>query len=66
MVRFDSRAIAAADYDAETRQLSIWFRQGGGPYIYYGVPEHIFDGLCAATSKGVYYHTFIGPTYGRG
>jgi hypothetical protein len=59
MPEFISTAISRAEYDGATGTLSLWFVESGGPYSYYGVPEHIFAGLCAAFSKGRYFNENI-------
>ncbi len=64
MPYFNSTAIARAEYDARLRELTIWFRDGRHPYIYYGVPLNIYDGLVASVSKGTYFAKFIEPVYG--
>src|SRR5690606_23360480 len=49
MPYFNSTAISRAEYDSGT--LRIWFVESGGPYDFYNVPLHIFEGLCNAVSK---------------
>lgn len=56
-----STAIARAEYDDGT--LSIWFRESGGPYDYYGVPESIYRGLINASSAGAYFNSYIRDNY---
>lgn len=56
---FDSSAIHGADYNAETRRLFLQFASGDKIYEYPDVPEHIFEGLLSADSKGQYYNRFI-------
>lgn len=64
MPTFNSTAIRQAEYDANSRTLSIWFTQSGGPYHYYNVPQHIYDGLLRASSKGTYFNDHIRDQYG--
>jgi hypothetical protein len=65
MIYLDSTCLLAVAYDPGTRLLSLWFRRGGGPYTFYGVPGHIYRGLLAATdSHGRYYHARIKGRYG--
>lgn len=60
MIYLESRCILAVDYHPATRLLEIWFRNGGGPYHFYGVPGHHYRGLLNATdSHGRYYHAHI-------
>ncbi len=62
MVSLNSSAIVAADYDSDSRRLHIWF-PNNGPYTYYGVPEHVFEGLVNAASAGTYYSDHIRGRY---
>lgn len=65
MPTFASSAIHRAEYDFNTGTLRLWFVQTGGPYDYYRVPPHIYEGLCRAYSKGTYYNNHIRDQYGR-
>jgi hypothetical protein len=56
---FDSSAVHGADYDPETRTLFLQFASGEKTYEYPNVPEHIFEGLLTADSKGRYYASYI-------
>lgn len=58
-----SSAIRAVDYNATSGTLSIWFVESGGPYDYYGVPQHIYDGLLGARSAGGYFNDHIRDRY---
>ncbi|WP_429067739.1 KTSC domain-containing protein [Bosea sp. OAE752] len=60
---FNSSAISRAEYDPGSRVLKLWFAQSGGPYDYVSVPQHIFDGLCRAISKGAYFNEHIRDRY---
>jgi len=62
---FASTAIARAEYDPLTHRLQVWFRNGVGPYTYFGVPESVYLGLLNAPSKGRYFDIFIKDVYGR-
>jgi hypothetical protein len=62
MTRVSSSAINAVGYDQETQQMQIKFVQGR-TYIFYRVPQHIFDGLLYAGSKGTYYNRHIRDKY---
>ncbi len=66
MPYFNSSAIARAEYNPQTAVLKIWFVDSGGPYDYFDVPQHIYDGLCRAWSKGTYYNDHIRHQYGNG
>lgn len=63
MVRFDSRAMWQATYDADERVLRIWFIGDVKPYGYRDVPEEIFDALCEAESQGRYFADNIRDRY---
>ncbi|WP_370631609.1 KTSC domain-containing protein [Methylovirgula sp. HY1] len=45
------------------RTLSIWFRESGGPYYYYRVPESVYRNLLCASSAGIYFNTYIRDNY---
>ena len=64
MPYFRSTAIKRAEYDEDTRTLTLYFVETGGPYHYRNVPENIFDGLCKARSKGRYFNDHIRDKYG--
>jgi len=64
MPYLNSSAIDRVEYDPQTRELRIWFRPNGGPYSYYGVPQHIYDGLLRAPSAGSYFNDHIKDRYG--
>ena len=60
---FNSTAVRAALYNAATRTLTLWFTSGGQAYDFYNVPDHVFQGLLAAGSKGQYYNAYIRDVY---
>lgn len=62
MPNFNSSAINRAEYDPTTRRLTIWFKEGK-PYDFCNVPQHIYEGLCRASSHGDYYHQHIAGRY---
>lgn len=62
MPYFNSSAIKRAEYNPQTRRLTLWFSEGR-PYDYCNVPQHIWDGLCSATSKGRYFNRYIDEKY---
>ena len=62
MIPIQSSAIAAAGYDAETKQMKIRFMQGE-TYDFCEVPAHVFQGLLDARSKGSYYNRYIRDRY---
>jgi hypothetical protein len=62
MIRVSSSAISAVGYDASSRRMKITFVQGH-TYDFCGVPQHVFDGLACAVSKGGYYNDYIKDRY---
>lgn len=64
MPYFNSRAIAQAEYDDATLRLQIWFRQNGGPYTYFNVPQSVWIRFLQAPSKGKFFDLFIRDQYG--
>jgi hypothetical protein len=62
MIAVRSSNLRAVDYNPLTLTLTIQFR-GGRVYEYYNVPQNIFDGLLAASSKGKYHHRHIKERY---
>ena len=63
MPTFNSTAIRRAEYDPPSLVLELWFVESGGPYSYYGVPQHVYDGLLRASSKGTYFNDHIREQY---
>lgn len=57
----NSSAIAWVDYNPATGELYIQFTSGPTVYTYYNVPQHVYDGLLRAHSKGQYFHAHIEP-----
>lgn len=64
MPTLNSSAISRAEYDDQSQVLRIWFVNSGGPYDYYRVPRHVYDGLLRASSKGGYFAANIKDRYG--
>ena len=62
MISVSSRAISAVGYDPASRRMKIEFKQGK-TYDFCNVPEHIFNGLLSASSKGTYYNDYIRDRY---
>lgn len=63
MVYFNSTALHAADYNANRSILFLQFTSGAKIYEYPGVPQRIYDGLLAASSKGRFYNAYIRDQY---
>jgi hypothetical protein len=55
---FLSTNVLAFAYDPESFRLFLWF-QNGWRYYYDAVPMHVFVGLKAAPSKGIYLDQFV-------
>lgn len=62
MPQFNSSAVRRGEYDPQTMRMELWLA-GGGRYTYCRVPQHIWDGLCSATSKGKYFNAHIDGRY---
>jgi hypothetical protein len=57
-----SSNLRSVGYDHLQQILEIEFHNGG-IYQYFGVPEHIYSSLMAASSHGSYFHAFIRESY---
>jgi hypothetical protein len=62
MIPVRSTAIRAVGYDQATQRMKIAFVEGH-TYDFCRVPQHIFDGLLRAGSKGRYYDIHIRGRY---
>lgn len=62
MITVNSSAISAVGYEADTMQMRIRFKQGE-TYTFCRVPQNVFEGLLAASSKGTYYDRHIREKY---
>lgn len=62
MIPVNSSAMVAVGYDPQTRRMKITFMQGH-TYDFCGVPQHVFDALMQAGSKGTYYNSYIKDRY---
>nr|WP_255357231.1 KTSC domain-containing protein [Lysobacter sp. Root604] len=62
MIGVSSSAISAVGYDPSTMRLRIRFVEGHS-YDFYRVPQHVYDGLMRARSKGGYYNDHIRDRY---
>ena len=58
MIDVNSSNLRAVGYNPQTGTLTIQFRNNR-IYEYFNVPQHIFDGLLTAPSKGRYHHKYI-------
>lgn len=53
-----SSNVASVGYDEGTSTLEIGFNDGS-IYQYFGVPQHIYEGLMNAPSKGTFLNQYI-------
>ena len=51
MIYVDSSNVEAIGYDGDARELHVQFVSGRS-YVYYEVPQDVFDAFMSATSKG--------------
>lgn len=58
----NSSNLRSVGYNPLTETLTIQFH-GGRIYEYYHVPQHIYEGLMFASSKGKYHHRHIKNSY---
>ena len=57
-----SSNVASVGYDATTQTLEVEFLNGS-VYQYYDVPEHMFESMMRAPSKGVFLNANIKDRY---
>ena len=57
-----SSNLASVGYDTATQTLEIEFLSGS-VYQYYNVPEHMYEQLMRAGSKGRFFHQYIRNAY---
>lgn len=57
-----SSNVVAIGYDRPTETLEVEFLKGA-VYQYYGVPEHLYNGIMNAPSKGRFLNTCIRDSY---
>ncbi len=62
MIHVESSNLEAVGYDVDEARLEIEFKDGNA-YEYYDVPQHVYDELMAADSKGQYAHRNIYKDY---
>jgi hypothetical protein len=62
MIYVDSSNIEAVGYDAASSELHVQFLKSG-LYVYHDVPQHVFEELLSADSKGSYFNRNIKPVY---
>ena len=55
----ESSNLAAVGYSRKHGVLDVTFKSSGDTYRYFNVPRKIYDRLMRATSKGIFYNTYI-------
>lgn len=58
----ESTAIEMVGYDPVDSVLAVMFK-GGATYLYSGVPQHLYDQLMVAESKGRFVNRYIKPNF---
>lgn len=58
----ESKAIEMVGYDPTELALAIMFK-GGATYLCPGVPQHLYDQLMVAESKGSFVNKYIKPNF---
>ncbi len=62
MQHVESTAIEMVGYDPVDGVLAVMFK-GGATYLYPGVPQHLYDQLMVAESKGLFINKYIKPNF---
>lgn len=62
MIPVSSSNIDYVGYDSSSRELYISFHHGG-TYVYFGVPESVYNELMGAESHGKYHAANIKHSY---
>lgn len=62
MQHVESTAIEMVGYDPIDSVLAVMFK-GGATYLYSGVPQHLYDQLMVAESKGQFINRYIKPNF---
>lgn len=65
MVFVVSTTMEAVGYDPTTSELHVRFLRTGETYVYYAVPESIFEELMQSESKGQYFNQNIRNVFGN-
>ena len=63
MQYLNSSAIHAVSYNPASGTLEIQFTSSGRWFDYFNVPDSVYRGLLAASSKGRYFNTHIRDQY---
>lgn len=62
-ITVDSSCLSEVGYDDHTETLWLIFKKTNHAYQYPQVPKHVYDGLLAAPSQGVFFTKEIKPFY---
>jgi len=62
MIYVDSSNIEAIGYDPNAQELHVQFLSGI-TYVYYNVPENVYEEIMDAPSKGSYFNRIIKGVY---
>jgi hypothetical protein len=62
MIVVRSTAIYSVGYDPQTMRMRIVFSDRDA-YDFCGVPQHVYEGLLTAHSKGQFYNAYIRDRY---
>ena len=60
--RLVSSALTDAQYNAQSRDLDVWF-VSGRLYRYSNVPPEVYESLLGADSKGIFFNAHIRDKY---
>lgn len=63
MSEVDSSAISRIAYEPRRGTLSVWFRETGACYRYFGVPPAVHSAFAMAASKGRFLNLHIRDRY---
>jgi hypothetical protein len=63
MSEVESTAISRIVYEPRRGTLSVWFRETGACYRYFGVPPAVYRAFVMAASKGHFFNLHIRDRY---
>lgn len=63
MPAIDSTCVSFADYDEETKDLTIVFKRNGEQRVYSNFPKYKWREFLASSSKGQYFNQEIRDVY---
>ncbi len=59
----ESSCFSEIGYIEGEQLLCVTFRESGDSYIYFGIPDYVWNELCNADSMGSYYNSSIKGSY---